>query len=111
MIESIYSFGLGLVGATWWTVVAWPVIWALALIKIVVVLVPLMGCVAYLTLWKRKAIGFKQLRLGPNRVGPSGCRSCVWVGIFLFRSPWCGWWLWGPGSRPPGISRSKPELP
>ena len=25
--------------------------------------------------------------------------------------PWCGWWLWGPGCRPPGISGSKPELP
>ena len=72
MIESIDSFGLGLVGATWWTVVAWPVIWALALIKIVVVLVSLMGWVAYLTLWERQAIGFTQLRFGPNRVGPSG---------------------------------------
>jgi NADH-quinone oxidoreductase subunit H len=31
-----------------------------------------MGCVAYLTLWERKAIGFTQVRLGPNRVGPGG---------------------------------------
>jgi NADH-quinone oxidoreductase subunit H len=31
-----------------------------------------MGCVAYLTLWERKAIGFTQIRLGPNRVGPFG---------------------------------------
>jgi len=36
------------------------------------VLLPLMGCVAYLTLWERKAIGFTQIRLGPNRVGPFG---------------------------------------
>jgi len=35
-------------------------------------LLPLMGCVAYLTLWERKAIGFTQVRLGPNRVGPGG---------------------------------------
>jgi NADH-quinone oxidoreductase subunit H len=28
--------------------------------------------VAYLTLWERKAIGFTQIRLGPNRVGPFG---------------------------------------
>jgi NADH-quinone oxidoreductase subunit H len=35
-------------------------------------LLPLMGCVAYLTLWERKAIGFTQIRLGPNRVGPFG---------------------------------------
>ena len=36
------------------------------------VLLPLMGCVAYLTLWERKAIGFTQVRLGPNRIGPFG---------------------------------------
>ena len=49
---------------------AWPVLWTL--LKIVVVLLPLMGCVAYLTLWERKAIGFTQVRLGPNRTGPGG---------------------------------------
>ena len=49
---------------------AWPVIWTL--IKIVAVVLPLMGAVAYLTLWERKAIGFTQIRLGPNRIGPLG---------------------------------------
>ncbi|MFT3816271.1 MAG: NADH-quinone oxidoreductase subunit NuoH [Rubrivivax sp.] len=48
----------------------WLVIWSL--IKIVVVVAPLMGCVAYLTLWERKAIGWTQIRPGPNRVGPFG---------------------------------------
>jgi NADH-quinone oxidoreductase subunit H len=52
---------------------AWPVIWTL--IKIVVVVLPLMGAVAYLTLWERKAIGFTQIRIGPNRIGRSACCS------------------------------------
>jgi NADH-quinone oxidoreductase subunit H len=38
----------------------------------VVVVAPLMGAVAYLTLWERKAIGFTQIRVGPNRIGPLG---------------------------------------
>ena len=70
MIEQIYSGGLGLFHAHWWALAGWPVIWTL--IKIVAVLVPLMGCVAYLTLWERKAIAFTQMRHGPNRIGPSG---------------------------------------
>jgi NADH-quinone oxidoreductase subunit H len=49
---------------------AWPTTWAL--IKIIVLVAPLMGAVAYLTLWERKAIGFTQIRIGPNRVGPLG---------------------------------------
>ena len=69
MIDAIYAFGQGLAGGAWPATV-WPVLWAL--IKIVCVLLPLMGCVAYLTLWERKAIGFTQIRLGPNRVGPFG---------------------------------------
>jgi NADH-quinone oxidoreductase subunit H len=47
------------------------VVWSL--IKIVALVLPLMGCVAYLTLWERKGIGFTQVRPGPNRVGPSAC--------------------------------------
>lgn len=70
MIESFHTWGNGLVAAPWWTSVAWPVTWTL--IKIVAVVLPLMGAVAYLTLWERKGIGFTQLRPGPNRVGPFG---------------------------------------
>ncbi len=49
---------------------SWLVLWSL--IKIVAVVLPLLGCVAYLTLWERKAIGWTQIRPGPNRVGPYG---------------------------------------
>ena len=69
MIDVIFGFGQGLMGGIWPGTV-WPVVWTL--IKIVCVLLPLMACVAYLTLWERKAIGFTQIRLGPNRVGPFG---------------------------------------
>ncbi|KQP22501.1 NADH-quinone oxidoreductase subunit NuoH [Pseudorhodoferax sp. Leaf267] len=70
MIDTIYGFGQGLVGASWWSTGAWPVLWSL--IKIICVLAPLMGAVAYLTLWERKFLGFIQVRHGPNRVGPMG---------------------------------------
>ena len=70
MIDQIYGLGNGLIGAGWWSAAAWPVLWTL--IKIMVVVLPLMGAVAYLTLWERKAIGFTQIRVGPNRVGPLG---------------------------------------
>ena len=65
MIESFNQAGLALMGGT-----LWPVVWSL--IKIISVVAPLMGCVAYLTLWERKAIGWSQIRPGPNRVGPYG---------------------------------------
>ena len=70
MIDSIFASGQGLISASWWPVMVWPVLWIL--IKIVAVVLPLMGAVAYLTLWERKLIGWIQIRIGPNRVGPLG---------------------------------------
>jgi NADH-quinone oxidoreductase subunit H len=65
MIEQFNQWGLAHLGG-----IAWPVVWAL--IRIIVTILPLLGCVAYLTLWERVAIGRSQIRPGPNRVGPRG---------------------------------------
>ena len=65
MIDQFNQFGGSLFGD-----MLWAVVWNL--IKIIVLVAPLMGAVAYLTLWERKGIAFTQIRPGPNRVGPLG---------------------------------------
>src|SRR5579875_4134222 len=65
MINNLEGAGANLMGPA-----AWLFVWTL--IKIVVVLLPLMGLVAYLVLWERKLIGWIHIRVGPNRVGPLG---------------------------------------
>src|SRR4029079_5702495 len=50
---------------------------------IVAILVPLFLCVAYLTLWERKLIGWMQLRIAPNGVGPLGLRQPIADGVKL----------------------------
>lgn len=42
------------------------------IIKILVIVVPLLLCVAYLIYAERKVIGYIQVRIGPNRVGAKG---------------------------------------
>jgi NADH-quinone oxidoreductase subunit H len=65
MFDTLHQVGNATLGPA-----LWQVVWSL--VKIVAVLLPLLGCVAYLTLWERKAIGWTQIRPGPNRVGPYG---------------------------------------
>lgn len=64
-LDVINSHGEALLGPTGWLVV-----WTL--IKIIVIALPIIICVAFLTYWERKMIGFMHVRRGPNRVGPRG---------------------------------------
>ncbi|MCD6025989.1 MAG: nuoH [Solimicrobium sp.] len=68
MMDFINLHGAAMLGF-WWAD-TWTVLWTL--IKIICIVLPIMGAVAYLTLWERKMIGWMHVRLGPNRVGPAG---------------------------------------
>ena len=59
----------------------WPLVWNL--VKIIAVVAPLMGAVAYMTLWERKVIGWMHVRHGPNRTGPAGLLQPIADGVKL----------------------------
>lgn len=69
------NFGSGIFGG------AWPAVWSL--VKIVLIVAPLMLGVAYLTWAERKVIGYMQVRIGPNRVGPWGLIQPIADGLKL----------------------------
>jgi NADH-quinone oxidoreductase subunit H len=80
MLESLLAYAELKLGPTWG-----PAAYELltSIVFIVAILVPLMLSVAYMTLWERKLIGWIQIRIGPNRVGPMGLLQPIADGIKL----------------------------
>ena len=80
MLEALLAFSESRFGSTWG-----PALYELvsSLVFIVAIVVPLFLSVAYLTLWERKLIGWMQIRIGPNRVGPAGLLQPIADGVKL----------------------------
>jgi NADH-quinone oxidoreductase subunit H len=67
--------------AGFWQAYVWP--GAVIVGQILLIVVPLLGAVAYLTYAERKVIGAMQLRKGPNVVGPLGLLQPIADGLKL----------------------------
>ena len=67
-LDQAMQLGQNIFGEYWSDLVT--VVWTI--IKVMLIIGPLLGIVAYTTFAERKVIGWIQVRLGPNRVGPWG---------------------------------------
>jgi len=102
MLETFLSFTQASFGSTWG-----PAVYELVVSGafIVAIMAPLMLSVAYLVLWERKLIGWIQIRIGPNRVGPMGLFQPIADGLkLLFKE------IIFPSSASPGLFILAPIL-
>ena len=68
-LDQAMQLGQGFFGPVLWQNIL-TVVWTV--IKVMLIIAPLLGIVAYTTFAERKVIGWMQVRIGPNRVGPWG---------------------------------------